>query len=439
VVGVQVGQAIGLARAVAQLRESEERLAFLARASEVLAGSLDEETTLGNLAQLAVPYLAEWCVVDVALGDGSIRHLAIAHADPARMEWARRLYQEYAPDPTAPERIVEVLRTGRSAFHPDITDDLLMARPRDARQLEILRQVGVRSAMVVPLVARGQTLAAMSFVRTDPNHRYQPADLALAEDLARRAALAVDNARLYQEAQVAVRARDEFLSVATHELKTPVTSLRGFAQLIVRQLDQKGVLDPVRVRQALRVIDQQSAKLAALVSQLLDVSRIEARKLELDRQDTDVRALVESVVAEARARTGQHSLVVDAPTAVPALVDSLRLEQVLTNLIDNAIKFSPAGGQIDVEVSMLDVETVRLAVRDRGIGIPPERRPHIFDRFYQAHADGHFGGMGLGLYISRQIVHLHGGVLVAEFPPDGGTRFVVTLPVCPIARSAAPG
>ncbi|MBI3978709.1 MAG: HAMP domain-containing histidine kinase [Chloroflexi bacterium] len=230
------------------------------------------------------------------------------------------------------------------------------------------------------------------------------------------------------EAEAAVRARDEFLSVAAHELKTPVTSLRGFAQLTVRQIQRGETLDPVRISRALRVIDQQSAKLALLLSQLLDVSRIQAGKLVLDRSLVDVTRLVEGVAATAQAGTNQHTIAVRSPTPAPALVDPLRIEQVVTNLIDNAIKYSPVGGPIDVEVSAPSHMTVRLSVTDRGIGIPPEHRERVFDRFYQAHSDPRFGGMGLGLYISRHIVELHGGRLDAEFPPDGGTRFVVWLP-----------
>ncbi|MBI4492398.1 MAG: response regulator [Chloroflexi bacterium] len=437
VVGIQVGQAIGLARAHAQLRASEERLAFLAEASSVLAETLDYETTLTNLAHLAVPFLADWCLVNVVMADGSLRPLAAAHVDPARVEWVRRLQRDYSPDPNASDAILEAVLSGRSVFLPDVPESLLVAYARDVQHPEIIRQLGARSAIAVPLVARGRTLAAMVLVLAESGRRYTRADLVLAEDLARRAALAIDNARLYGEAQAAVRARDDFLSVAAHELKTPVTALRGFAQLAVRQVDGQGSVDPARVQQALHVIDQQSAKLARLVAHLLDRSRIEAGKLELDRQVTDLTSLVEGVVAAAQLSISRHTLVVQAPPSLPSLVDPLRLEQVVANLVDNAVKFSPAGGQIDIELSTPDAGTVRLAVRDRGLGIPPEHRAHVFDRYYQAHARGHAGGMGLGLYISRQIVHLHGGELAAEFPPDGGTRFVVTLPIPPSAVPAS--
>jgi signal transduction histidine kinase len=246
------------------------------------------------------------------------------------------------------------------------------------------------------------------------------------------ATLVVENARLYQEAEAALRVRDEFLSVAAHELKTPVTGVRGYAQLLLRQSARGDVPEPARVHQALQVIDRQSDRLARLVSHLLDVSRLETGKLVLERKLTDVARLIEEVAGDAQARTATHALRVAVPGPVLAVVDPLRLEQVLTNLVDNAIKYSPQGGPIDLELSTPDRDTLQLAVRDRGVGIPPESQPLIFDRFYQADPVlHHSSGMGLGLYISQQIVELHGGRIEVEAPPDGGTRIVVRLPVNP--------
>jgi signal transduction histidine kinase len=217
--------------------------------------------------------------------------------------------------------------------------------------------------------------------------------------------------------------------VAAHELKTPITGLRGFAQLTIRRIDRDGALDPTVLRQMLSSIDEQSKKLTRLVAQLLDVSRIEAGKLTLERSVTDVTLLTEHVVASMQATTDRHAISVDAPTPVVALVDALRLEHVIANLLDNAIKYSPAGGAIEVQVTAPAATSIRLTVRDYGLGVPLAHRPRIFDRFYQAHGDGYLGGMGLGLYISRSIVDLHGGDLTAEFPPDGGARFIITMPV----------
>jgi signal transduction histidine kinase len=222
-------------------------------------------------------------------------------------------------------------------------------------------------------------------------------------------------------------ARDEFLSVAAHELKTPMTSLRGFTQVLLRQIERGESPDPARLRQALVAIDQQSEKLARLVAQLLDISRIEAGQLVLERKVADVMGIVEAVAAMARARTARHEFAVAGPIAALALVDPLRLEQVLTNLVENAIKYTPQGGEVAINVAR-ERDTLRISVTDRGLGIPPEHRERIFDRFYQAHSERLPGGMGLGLYISKQIVDLHGGRLEVAALDVPGTRMVVSLP-----------
>jgi signal transduction histidine kinase len=262
----------------------------------------------------------------------------------------------------------------------------------------------------------------------------------IATRTAERVALLVQEQESRARAEAAVRSRDEFLSVAAHELKTPITSLLASTQLVLRRAERDGALDPRRAEQTLRTAVTQSTKLARLVAQLLDVSRIESGKLALEPRGVDPPDLGAAAAPAARARTTSHEIRVRearsataAPIVVPA--DPLRLEQVLTNLLDNAIKYSPEGGPVEIALERDTASTVRLAVRDHGIGIPADRRAHIFDRFYQAHGEGYLSGMGLGLHISRQIVELHGGTIAAEFPEDEGTRFVVRLPS---SASAAP-
>jgi PAS domain S-box-containing protein len=241
-----------------------------------------------------------------------------------------------------------------------------------------------------------------------------------------------------EAAEATLEARNQFLSVAAHELKTPLTSLRAAAQLLLRRLDLGAGPDPQSLRRGLRVVDEQLERLARLVDQLLDVVGLEAGRLVPARARTDLAALVARAVELAQARAGGHALRVTAPGPVWADVDPGRLEQVLANLLDNAIKYSPGGGPIDVELTEPGPGTVRLAVRDRGLGIPPEHRARLFERFYQAHAGNHRSGLGLGLHLSREIVEQHGGEIRAEFPPDGGTRFVVTLPAAPAEAGPRP-
>ena len=243
-------------------------------------------------------------------------------------------------------------------------------------------------------------------------------------------------------AEEAARLRGEFLSVAAHELKTPLTSLRGMAQLTLRRYARDGHLAPERVAQALTLIDSQAGKLARLVEQLLDLSRLEAGRLRLEPRDTDLGALIATVADVFRARGDGDRIQLEARApAVRARVDALRLEQVLTNLLDNALKYSPPESPVRVRVrvrlrrptgaagaAVAGPDRVRVTVSDLGPGVPVEDRPHLFDRFFRSQATDAVAGMGLGLYVSRQIVELHGGTIRAEFPPAGGTRIVVELP-----------
>jgi signal transduction histidine kinase len=260
--------------------------------------------------------------------------------------------------------------------------------------------------------------------------RWLEAEIAQRQRTEERLQVALASERAAREAaEGALRLRDEFLSIAAHELRTPLTGLSGQAQLLLRRLEREGPLDPERVLPSLQVITGQAGKLSRLISQLFDITRFESGKLALERQPTDLAVLVEQAVSGARAWTDRHTFSLEAPASLEARVDALRLEQVLINLLDNAVKYSPAGGAIEVILAQPDGGSVEVAVRDHGLGIPPEKRAQIFERFYQAHADDHRSGLGLGLYISRQIVELHGGEIRAEFPPDGGTRFVIRLPL----------
>lgn len=430
----QIQGIVNVFRDVTESKRSRDRLRFLAEAGAELGRSLDYEVTLAAVARLAVPDFADWCAVDICEEDGSVRRLAVAHVDPAKVELAHELHRRYPTDSDAPSGLPNVLRTGTAELYGEITDDVLVSLARDEQHLEIARSLGLRAAMIVPLAARGRTLGAVSFVSAESGRRYGPDDLAFAEQFAARAALAVDNARLYRQASAAVAARDEFISVAAHELRTPTTSLVGFAQLLGRQLD-RGAIDPERLRRATDAIAREATRLSHLVGHLLDVSQLEAGKLTLERQDIDVVQLVRDIVEAASLRNDGRFIEVCAPTALRACLDPARLEQVLINLLNNAVKFSPDGRPIDVVVAHEGDDWAALTVRDRGIGIPLEHRDRIFEPFYQAHANEFRSGMGLGLHICREIVRVHGGTMVADFPPDGGTRVIVRLPVAPTGRA----
>ncbi|HLH26390.1 MAG TPA: ATP-binding protein [Chloroflexota bacterium] len=310
----------------------------------------------------------------------------------------------------------------------------------------ILREKGVKSLLGAPLIVRGRVLGVLH-VGTLYYRRFNANDVSFLQIVADRAALAIEHARLYEatrlareEAEEAIRAvqlRDEFLSTAAHELKTPVTSLRGFAELLLRMSARGGALDSARFQRAVESIHHQAGNLSRLVTQLLEMSRLDGGHLELDRAPEDLARLVSRAVEQAQSQTERHTLTLDAPPELWAEVDAFRFEQVVANLLDNAIKYSPDGGHVEVELAQSRPGWVRLAVRDEGLGIPADRQSHIFERYYQAHAASHRSGLGLGLYLSRQIVERHGGRIWAESAEGRGSRFVVEVPARVVAEARA--
>ncbi len=602
------------------IARAQRHAVFLSEASATLGASLDYESTLDRVAKLAVPTIADWCVVDLAEPDESggtrLRRIAAVHADPTREPFIQRLRTRYPMLAAgASHTAMRVLRSRQSYFDPCVSPQRLAIESRDADHFALMRALGFHCEMVVPLIARDQTLGTITLVGGD-ERTYQPDDLEFVEELARRCAMAIanaraftaeeearlqaqkaadqtrrlqeitqqlsrslepdqvlasvarsaadllgepvgavflfahsdpeadfilaaghgieetlgaalrlprhaslagmaidqrkaltvedvrrtpgtalpalltgrtdgaevaapiiagetplgvvkvfsptvrrfsegdvellsalaaaasvalTNARLFREAQEAIRARETFLSIASHELRTPLTSLMGYAQMAVRRLERDGQLEPRRAEQSLRAIVSQADKLSRLLSQLLDISRVDTGKLALEPRPTELVALLEQCVAAARLWSDRHQISLTAPARLAALVDPLRLEQVLTNLLDNAVKYSPDGGPVEVALTS-DGRWAEFSIRDHGLGIEPEKRSQIFERFYQAHGSSYRSGLGLGLYVSQQIVERHGGSIRAEFPDDGGTRFVVRLPLDvpePVAPTAA--
>jgi signal transduction histidine kinase len=285
--------------------------------------------------------------------------------------------------------------------------------------------------MAVALRSRDRTIGQIGFLAADSGRHYGPDDLALAEDLARRIAAAVDNARLYHDAQRALKLRDEFLSIASHELKTPLTALQLQVQLLERALTavREGSLDRRRVERFLDGARRQMRRLAKLVNDLLDVSRGPGGKRELQREETDLAILVHDVAERfaAEAAASGSPITLHAAERAVAWVDRFQIDQVITNLLSNAIRYG-GGSPIDVCLEP-KASTICLTVRDRGIGIAPEHLSLVFDRFERVAVSQNYGGLGLGLYITRQIVEAHGGHISVESTPDTGTIFAVELPV----------
>ena len=276
------------------------------------------------------------------------------------------------------------------------------------------------------------TVAEMRVVDTE--WEGGPAFLAVLRDCTERKRAEEERAQLLREqvaraeAEQALRERDAFLAVASHELKTPLSTLSATAQLLQRQLGRQPVIEPDRLQTTLRRLDDQTRRLARLVSHLLDISDINAGSLVLARHEVDLRELIETVISERRPALNSHTVTLRASGPLAAAVDAPRLERLVGDLLDNAVQYSPDGGTIEVELGA-EGPMAWLAVRDHGRGVPPERRARLFERVTPAQADDSVAGLGLGLFICRHVVEAHGGRMEAEFPPDGGSRFVVRLPL----------
>ena len=530
------------ARAAAE--RAQERLSFLAEASSVLASSLDYEATLQRVAELAVPGLADWAVVDIANEDLSTRRVALSHADPAKVAQALEVESRYPPDPNADTGVPKVLRTAEPELMHEIPDELLVQAAHDEEHLALIRELGLVSYMCVPLVARRRVLGALTFVSSSRARLYTEADLALAQDLAHRAAVAVDNARLFREAEergeaarvleyvddgvflldrhgvirlwnpaaetitglradevieraapevisgwddvvervpvspgaapgagraetlpLEFRGREvwisisgvafpegtvyafrdlteerrldelktEFVATASHELRTPLAAVYGAAMTLKRH---GSTLDDARSARLLDVIADESDRLARTVNDILWASRVDSGRVDvtLDRVDP-VDAVTRAVRALEPHLPGGIRIEIAAEGDVPPVAaDDDKLRQILANLIENAAKYSPDGGAVEVRVERQE-RHVRFAVRDEGLGIPPHEQRRIFEKFYRLDPNltRGVGGTGLGLYICRELVQRMGGRIWVASREYEGSTFFFELPVAELA------
>jgi predicted ATPase/signal transduction histidine kinase/tRNA A-37 threonylcarbamoyl transferase component Bud32 len=411
----------------AEAEAAEQRSAFVAEAGVLLSESLDYEETFARLGQLCVRSLADFCVIDIVEGD-EIKRLAWAHAEPDKAPLLAELGGRYPPRWDSPHPATTVLRTGKPLLLSDLTDETLRATCVDEEHLRILRALGAQTAISVPLAARGQTLGAITLTSATRGRRYGRADLELSQEVARRAALAIDNARLYRAKQEAIGARNEFLTVASHELHTPMTSLRLAVQSLRRAAPSGRPRDPEAMDRMLELVLRQSVRLTRLTNDLLDVSRIEAGRLRLERTQVELSELVREVVTrlEMDLAWSKCSVSMGSSPLIVGCWDRSRLDQVVTNLLSNAIKFG-AGKPIEIALGA-ESGVARLVIRDQGIGVDPDRVGQIFERFERAVSDRQYGGLGLGLYISRAIVEEHGGSIRCESRWGAGATFIIELP-----------
>ena len=546
-----------IAHDITERKRVEEQEHFLVEVSKVLTSTLDYQETLANIAHLVVPQIADWFAVDLVDAQGKFELIEIAHKDPEQVRWARTLREQYPVDPNAPTGAPRVARTGQSELYPEITDAMLVAAARSEEELAITRQIGLMSLMIVPLVARGKTLGVVTFIGTTSGKRYDERDLALAEEIGRRAGVALDNARLYQEVAqarnqldiilqgvadgiivystpskiiyaneaaaqltgyasvqdmletpplgivaryemvdeegqpfahsqfthqrvfagereaqatigyaragsghpdrwsfvksrpvfdehgdislvitiihditervLAEHRKDEFISMASHELKTPVTSLKGFTHVLQRRLAKQG--DEQGLHYATR-IDAQLNKLTKLIADLLDISRAQTGKLAFEMEAFDLDSLVRETVENVQAATPTHRFHIEGRSDARVLGDKDRLGQVFINLLTNAAKYSPHANKVLVRLSRNQDRAI-VQVQDFGIGIEHAHHRKIFERFYQITdpEERTYPGLGIGLYISNEIVQRHHGRIEVQSRKGEGATFSVALPL----------
>jgi PAS domain S-box-containing protein len=534
----QAAQALARSRLLEAEQALRKRMTFLAEASDLLASSLDYNRTLRQLARLSVPSLADWCAIDILGPNGEIERLTVAHQDPEKVRWARELQERYPPDPKAPHGVAQVLRSGEPEFLPEFPPEVLDEAIGDDQELRrIVDELGLRASICVPLKARGRILGALTLIAAETHPLYTQADFELATELAHRAAVAVDNARLFREAErganaaqalayvadgvvlldregrvrhwngaaaaitgvaeedalgrpvrevvsgwdtlaalvplvppgraprpvtlplahagrerwVAVtgvgfgqgtvyalqdvteehaleKTRSDFVATASHELRTPLAAVYGAVRTLRRSDVELSEDDRTLF---LEMIESEATRLATIIDQILLTGQLDAGAVEIDATECDPAEIAASVIDSAAVHVPEDiSLALD-PDGSPRIVcDENKLRQVLVNLLDNAIKYSPGGGRVEIRLRR-ETSHCLIEVVDDGLGIPMDERNRIFEKFYRLDPQQTkgVGGSGLGLYICRELVERMNGQLTVASEPGRGSTFTVELPL----------
>jgi len=414
-------------RDITDRKLAEDALAFVVRASSAMAALVDRESALQQAARIAVPYMADWCVVYVVDEHGAIDYHAHAHSDPAKEQLLAEMLTKSPLDWNSNTATVRALRSGTSQLMEHLPEPFLDSIAQSDEHRSIIRELGPRAVISVPLKIRDRTIGVIGLVASDASRRYTEREVRLAENLAERVATAVDNARLFHAVKEANQQKDEFLAMLAHELRNPLAAIRYAVALGQMPPDDSP-------HELFEIIDRQTQNLARLIDDLLDVSRISGDKITLRKESIEAATIINRAVATVRPllEQKQHELVLElADEPVPLLADPTRAEQILANLLTNAAKYTQAGGRVIVRTNRDGKEAV-IKVIDTGVGLPPEMLSRVFDLFAQADRtlDRSEGGLGIGLTVARKLAEMHGGTISAASEGLGkGATFTVRLPL----------
>ncbi|WP_437317759.1 GAF domain-containing sensor histidine kinase [Sorangium sp. So ce385] len=418
---------------------AQRRAAFLSEASRLLSSSLNYEATLVRVARLPVPFVADWCMVDIIEREAMLRRAVVVHADPQKSELARLLQGQTPMDSVLPAGVSRVLQTGEAVLceiagapAPEGDRAAYDGEPPVSASEALLRELGLQRYISVPLVTRGTMLGVLTIASGRDDLPYGVEDRALAEDLGRRAALAIDNARLYESAQRAIRAREELVAVVSHDLKSPLATIVMNTSLLRRKLPSSD--EAAELRRPVERIQKSADRMNRLIRDLLDLAKLEGGHISVQPVPHDVAVLLGDALELLREEAAEKSLRLELGVELGverALCDRERILQVIANIVGNAIKFTPAGGEVAVRAEPWGRE-VRVSVRDTGPGIPEDQRARIFERYWQAKETAH-KGTGLGLSIAKALVEVHGGRIWVESKVGEGSTFFFTLPTAEAA------
>lgn len=411
-------------RDISERKRIEEEQRFFAELGQVMSESLERDATVDAITELVVSQLADVCVVDLITGSG-VRRVAVRHADEGEAGRVAELADVRLERSSARRPLMEVFSRKEPLVLEELEDRHLVELAGSTRHLEILRALSPRSLLAAPLFARGTLVGTMLLLSRSPR-RYTSSSLPFARELGRRVGLAVDHARLYQAVHRAVTARDEVLGVVAHDLRSPLSAIQMSARTLV-----VSCREDVRALRSVDVIQRSSARMGALIDDLLDIARMEAGQLRLKRRSCDAGEIVEEAVLASRVLAEEAGVsldVIESDEPVALRADPMRLLQILSNLIGNAVKYTPTGGHVEIHFERRDGQAL-FTVRDTGPGLSTGAKKHLFERFWQRRRSTREGA-GLGLSIARGLVEAHGGEIGVESQLGKGSTFWFRLPLC---------